>query len=516
MNKHETLVTGMAPASLGAPMGSPSAISSVGTMPATTVPSPFYQGLREAIGSPSAEQSARATRRVSRDAIYRRSLAVADVVSVVLALELCRVLSGPDKPAPLAILTAPLIVLVAKVMGLYDRGEWLVRKSTLDEAPALFQLATLVTISLWLINGAFISHVTERRELLIIWPAMFVALLSFRVASRWICRHITASERCLVVGDPATCERVRTKLGRTASLHAQVVAQISLADYADTDEVISELSHVAELRLLTESCHIDRIIVAPERADADEVLNLIRVGTTVGVKVSVVPRVLEVIGSSAEFDDLEGVPLLSMRCIRLSRSSQLMKRGVDVVGSVLALILLAPLLAMISLLVKLDSKGPILYHQPRVGRDGETFEMLKFRTMVPNADERRHEFAHLNQADGLFKIDNDPRITRIGSWLRRLSLDELPQLLNVVRGDMSLVGPRPLIAEEDERIQGWHRRRLQLTPGMTGHWQILGSARIPLGEMVKIDYLYVTNWSLWLDLKILLRTVAYMAARKGM
>jgi lipopolysaccharide/colanic/teichoic acid biosynthesis glycosyltransferase len=136
--------------------------------------------------------------------------------------------------------------------------------------------------------------------------------------------------------------------------------------------------------------------------------------------------------------------------------------------------------------------------------------------MVDGAHAQREQLRHLNEADGLFKIARDPRITRVGRVLRRLSLDELPQLWNVVRGDMSLVGPRPLIAEEDRHIQGWYRRRVQLTPGMTGHWQILGSARIPLNEMAKIDYLYVTNWSLWNDIKILLRTVAYVAAGQGM
>jgi lipopolysaccharide/colanic/teichoic acid biosynthesis glycosyltransferase len=200
----------------------------------------------------------------------------------------------------------------------------------------------------------------------------------------------------------------------------------------------------------------------------------------------------------------------------LSRSSYYVKRGLDIIGSTAGLILFFPLFALISIAIKLDTSGRVLFRQHRVGRDGKPFEMLKFRTMVTGAHERRADLMHLNEAEGLFKIDNDPRITRVGAWLRRLSLDELPQLINVLRGEMSLVGPRPLVAEEDRRIQGWDRRRLQLTPGMTGHWQILGSARIPLDEMVKIDYLYVTNWSLWLDIKILLRTIVYVAGRKGM
>jgi lipopolysaccharide/colanic/teichoic acid biosynthesis glycosyltransferase len=178
--------------------------------------------------------------------------------------------------------------------------------------------------------------------------------------------------------------------------------------------------------------------------------------------------------------------------------------------------MISPFLAIVAIAIKLDSRGPVFFRQLRIGRDGRPFEMIKFRTMVDGADQRKHELHHLNEAVGLFKITHDPRITRVGRLLRKTSLDELPQLFNVVRGDMSLVGPRPLVAEEDRRIRGWHRHRLQLTPGMTGHWQILGSARIPLDEMVRIDYLYVTNWSLWNDVKILLRTVPYVLARRGM
>ena len=142
--------------------------------------------------------------------------------------------------------------------------------------------------------------------------------------------------------------------------------------------------------------------------------------------------------------------------------------------------------------------------------------MLKFRTMFDGAEAEKAALHEVNEADGLFKIADDPRITRVGRFLRRSSLDELPQLFNVLRGEMSLVGPRPLVPDEDERIEGWHRSRLEVTPGMTGLWQIFGSSRIPLHEMVKIDYLYGANWSLWLDVKILLRTVPYALGRRGL
>jgi lipopolysaccharide/colanic/teichoic acid biosynthesis glycosyltransferase len=169
----------------------------------------------------------------------------------------------------------------------------------------------------------------------------------------------------------------------------------------------------------------------------------------------------------------------------------------------------------IAVAVKAGGPGAVFFRQTRVGRNGEPFSMLKFRSMVDNADQLKDELRERNEQDGLFKIADDPRITRIGRVLRRTSLDELPQVLNVLRGDMSLVGPRPLVPEEDAQIQGWHRRRLQLMPGMTGPWQVLGSSRIPLREMVTIDYLYVANWSIWNDVKILLRTVGVVFARRG-
>jgi lipopolysaccharide/colanic/teichoic acid biosynthesis glycosyltransferase len=188
----------------------------------------------------------------------------------------------------------------------------------------------------------------------------------------------------------------------------------------------------------------------------------------------------------------------------------------DLLGATACLIGLAPLLAILAVAIKLDSRGPLFFRQPRVGRGGGTFQMVKFRSMVHGADRVKAQLRQRNEAEGgLFKIREDPRITRVGRVLRQTSLDELPQLLNVLSGHMSLVGPRPLVPDEDALIEGWQRRRLAVKPGMTGLWQIFGSSRIPMHEMVKIDYLYGANWSIWLDLKILLRTIPYVLRGRG-
>jgi lipopolysaccharide/colanic/teichoic acid biosynthesis glycosyltransferase len=216
------------------------------------------------------------------------------------------------------------------------------------------------------------------------------------------------------------------------------------------------------------------------------------------------------------FDEIGGMTLMGVRSFGLSRSSAVVKRAFDFVGAMIGLIAIAPVMSALALAVKLDSPGPVLFRQTRVGRAGRRFEICKFRTMCADAEDRKAELMARNEADGLFKIADDPRITRAGRFLRRTSLDELPQLFNVMRGEMSLVGPRPLILSEDSSITGHDRRRLHLTPGMTGHWQIMGSSRVPLAEMVKIDYLYAAGWSLWDDIMILARTVPYMLSRRGM
>ena len=197
------------------------------------------------------------------------------------------------------------------------------------------------------------------------------------------------------------------------------------------------------------------------------------------------------------------------------------KRAMDVVLSALALVVLAPVFLVIGILIKLDSRGPVFFRQARIGARDRKFSIFKFRTMSLDADERKQEFAHLNThaLNGgdprLFKIVGDPRVTRVGRFLRRYFLDELPQLINVLKGEMSLVGPRPLIPEEDRHVEGWTRRRLQMRPGMTGLWQVLGHSAIPFEEMVMLDCLYVANWSLRGDLRLVLRTVPVVLSGGG-
>jgi exopolysaccharide biosynthesis polyprenyl glycosylphosphotransferase len=344
-----------------------------------------------------------------------------------------------------------------------------------------------------------------------LWGIFYVMTLVGRCVAREFARRGTPVERCLVAGSARAIQTVLGGLHETPRVKAQVVGHLPLES--------GRRPHGAVVRELEDAIarqDIHRVILAPESSDTDEVLDLISLVKNLGVRVSVLPRMFEVVGTAVEFDTLNGVTVLGVRRFGLPRSSRAVKRAMDIAGATIGLAAMSPLLVAIVIAIRATSRGAILFRQTRVGRDGARFTMLKFRTMIDGADAMKAHLADHNEADGLFKISDDPRITRVGRWLRCTSLDELPQLLNVLRGEMSLVGPRPLVIDEDCKIQGRDRRRLHLTPGMTGDWQILGSARIPLREMVKIDYLYVANWSFWGDVKILARTVLYVFSARGM
>ena len=452
-----------------------------------------------------------------RDALYRRSLALADVLSAAIAAVVgLTVFEAGASLRPAAILALPGVALVSKAIGLYDRDEHLLHKTTIDEIPALFQVATLYALVTWLCEKIFVNGALGKPQVAAMWALLFVLMTVSRAAARWFARREAETERCLVIGDADSADRIRRKLEAANAVKAEVVGRVPLADERDDDDDPSRLGSMDMLGLTLVEHDIHRAIIAPSEADMDDVLEAIRLVKSLGVKVSVLPRLFEVVGSSVEVDDVEGIVLLGVRRFGLTHSSRVLKRALDVVGSTCALVLLAPLFAWVALLIKLTSPGPVFFRQPRIGESGREFVMLKFRTMFDGADALKQQLLDLNETEGIFKIADDPRITRVGRFLRQTSLDELPQLFNVLRGDMSLVGPRPLIPQEDRQVEGWRRRRLHIPPGMTGLWQIFGSSRIPLQEMVKIDYLYGANWSLWLDVKILMRTIPYTIARRGL
>jgi exopolysaccharide biosynthesis polyprenyl glycosylphosphotransferase len=458
-----------------------------------------------------------------RDALFRRALLAADVVAILGALVLTVALSSRRVPLHLtweSLVGVPLLLVGAKLLGLYDRDETLLRKTTLDEAPKLFQLATLSTLVALLAGRLVVAGTLDRREALFLWIALATSLLTARAAARVIALWAGPTERCLFIGDERSAEIVAGKLAGHGGIKAKIIAHLELDQVAPWSTDAFSAPRLTEIRDLAQTLDVHRAIIAPgwgAGADAGETLNLVRTLKAVGVRVSVLPRMLEVVGSAVEFDELHGVTLMGVRRFDLTRSSAAIKRAFDLLGASIGLLAISPLLIGFAIVIKLDSRGPVFFRQLRVGRHGRRFHMLKFRTMVPDADAMKESLRHRNEAqEGLFKIAHDPRVTRMGRFLRATALDELPQLLNIVKGEMSLVGPRPLVIEEDERIEGWHRRRLELMPGMTGPWQILGPARVPLKEMVALDYLYVANWSLWTDVKILLRTVPHVLGRRGL
>ncbi len=449
-----------------------------------------------------------------RDALFRRSLALADMSAVMLAVVAAVAIDPADGLHPAVIGVPVVFVAVVKAMGLYDRDEHLLHKSTLDEVPSLFGIATLAALLLWLANGSFVDGGLGRGQVLMAWLTLFIAVVCFRSFARAIATRLAPVERCLLVGDQDAADYLREKLAISSSVKAELAGVVAPVVGAYGGKV----KPPPDLGSIVNRHQVERVILATEADSRDELLYMIREFKRIGVKVSVLPEASRVAGSSVELDHLHGVTLLGMKRFEFTRSSRLVKRSLDLVGSLAGLTLLSPLLLAVAVSIKLDSSGPILFRQRRVGRDGNEFSMFKFRSMVNEAEAVKEDLDHLNHAaSGLFKIAEDPRLTRVGRIIRRWQLDEIPQLFNVLRGEMSLVGPRPLIPSEDRQIEGWYRRRLDVPPGMTGHWQILGSsAHIPLDEMVKLDYLYVANWSLWGDVRLLLRTIPFVFGRRGL
>ena len=443
-----------------------------------------------------------------RERIYRRSLVCADALAGALAAPVAIGVIGGYALRPLYLLVVPLIVLAAKIGGLYDKDELVIDHSTLNELPRLLNLAAMFALLIWLARHYVVVGMPTTVDLLALWMLLSAALLVARVAARVIARRRAPVERCLL-------DRVERACLSASRRSSRVSAASTSSGSSTTDEIAHD--HL-RLREFAEQLHIQRIIIDTDATAAAATLELVRAANATGLQVSLLPTMLGAVGGSVVFDDIGGLMLMGVPRFGLGEILARAEAPVfDVAGAgARDSILAAPLLALLAIAIKLDSRGPVLFRQTRVGRDGEPFEMLKFRSMVDGADALKDSLREHNESDGLFKIRADPRITRVGRLLRRTSADELPQLFNVLAGNMSLVGPRPLVLDEDTRVTGFDRRRLHLTPGITGRWQTLGAARVPLSEMVKIDYLYIANWSPWTDVKIILETISFVVRGRGL
>jgi exopolysaccharide biosynthesis polyprenyl glycosylphosphotransferase len=461
----------------------------------------------------------------SRGWLVRRLLLTADLIGLLSALALAEWVANRHNNVGLLDVRAEILaflaslpcwVVIAKVYGLYDRDQARTDHSTVDDFPAVFHLVTVCTFVFWVaaqLTGT--AHPTPTK-LIIFWAAAIVLTTVGRAVARFTARRNFAYlQNAVIVGAGDVGQLVAKKILNHPEYGINLVGFID----SQPKERREGLGHLAllggtdRLPAVIRFFDVERVIIAFSNEGHAATLDLVREMKDRDVQVDIVPRLFELVGPGVEIHTVEGLPVVGLPPLYLSYSSRLLKRCVDLVTSIIGLVVLSPLFLVIAVVIKIDSAGPVFFRQQRMSTNDRSFRIWKFRTMVSDAEERKAGVAHLNRhlaPNGdprMFKIAGDPRVTRIGRWLRRYSLDELPQLLNVLVGQMTLVGPRPLILDEDRHVRDWARRRLDLKPGITGLWQVMGRDGIPFAEMTRLDYVYVTNWSLWYDIKLLALTV---------
>jgi len=454
-----------------------------------------------------------------RDSQVRRLLLLADLAGLSLGL-LVATLFTSDHPGELlwGFVALPAWVVVFKAYGLYDRDAKRINHDLLDDLPWVFHAILLGTL---LMLAYFRLTPLGSIELSDLATFAIVSLLAVTVL-RAMARHFAASllgpERVLLVGEGRQVETLARKLGSHSEYAVEPVGLIAReggTTQAETGLPLLGTLDDFDLDAVVAHHRVERIVAAHQDGDGDGLFTLLCRCRELGVKLSVLPQLFDALGPSVELDDVEGVTVLGITPPVLPRSSRFLKRAMDVVGAGLMLLIAAPVLAAIAIAIKLDSPGPVFFRQTRIGKYGRRFKLLKCRTMCEDAEQKRAALMAKSKDPEWLLLDHDPRVTRVGGFLRHSSLDELPQLWNVLKGEMSLVGPRPIVEDEDRQLEGWRRSRIDLTPGITGLWQVLGRTSIPFEEMIKLDYLYVTNWSLWTDISLMLRTLPAVLFKRG-
>lgn len=419
------------------------------------------------------------------------------------------------------------LVVLACVFSL--RGIYVLDRSStfLDNVPAVAGGFTTVMATVVLL-AFFMQFNPSRLIFLFTWIIGCVLMVSHRAILAWIRRVLwqrgIGVQRVLVVGSGETGRRIMQALSDAPTRGTRLVGYAATEGPEVTNVAMSggvrvyrRLGTPDDLPSLVNRHSIDEVIILPAQARAESLVGLMQHCRDLMVKVSVVPDIVQFSLDRVDLAELGGLPLIGVKDASIRGWHALTKRTIDVVASLLILSLAAVPMLVIAIMIKRDTPGPVIYRQERVGKDGRRFQLLKFRCMLADADALWDSLvAESHGADHrLFKLKDDPRVTRTGLWMRRYSLDELPQFLQVLKGDMSLIGPRPPLPREVEGYDEWHLQRLLVQPGLTGLWQVNGRSSLSFDEMVRLDLFYAENWSPWLDAKILLRTIPAVVRGRG-
>jgi len=446
------------------------------------------------------------------------TLAVSDLAALALAYVVSSLLAPDlklDSSVLIFTLGLPLWVVAAGACGLYDQDDRRLGHSTLNDFVPLAQLLTAGTWCGLLVTWAAFRH-DPIRGAAIFWVTSIVLVVVARSSARAIVRRGDYVQRTVIVGAGEVGQLVARKLIQHPETGLRVFGFVD----ANPRPLRPELADLRVLgaprdlpRILSEN-QVDRVVVAFSYERHEELAELVHSARSLGVHVDVVPRLFDTIGPVGDVNHVEGFPLVSLYRSTQSRAARRMKRAVDLIGAAALLALTSPLFAWIAWRIKRDSAGPVFFRQVRLGEGQRRFTLLKFRTMAANADDAPHreyvrQIMHRGApptANGLYKLDRRDEVTKFGAWLRSTSLDELPQLLNVLRGEMSLVGPRPCLPYETELFEPQHFDRFLVPAGMTGLWQVTARARATLKEALDLDAAYARSWSLGLDLRLLIQT----------
>ncbi len=459
-----------------------------------------------------------------RSRLVPRSLVLADLLALSVSYLIVTLIWGEKgafgswRELLVFMATLPCWVFMAKLQGLYQRDYERAAHSSTDDVVGVF---FIVAVGLWLLLVA--SQLTDRpgpaiNGLIAFWVLAVCTVPSFRRIAREVCKRTRSyQQNTLIVGAGEVGQLVARKLVNHPEYGANVVGFIDRNPRArrpDLPENLTILGPPERLPAIIDRLDVERVVIAFSNETESDLLAAMRHLSGLPVQIDVVPRLFELIDLRATMHWVEGMPLLGLPRKRPARGSLIAKRAIDIAGAGVGLLALSPLLAFIALRVRLDSPGPIIFRQTRLGENMKEFTAFKFRTMKVDTDDSVHR-AYIQQSmspqavtneNGLYKLDRSDSVTKFGFWLRRTSLDELPQLVNVLRGHMSLVGPRPCIPYEAETFAPHHLRRFSVPQGLTGLWQVTARANSTYGEALDMDVAYARGWSLGLDLQLLLRT----------